>query len=108
MTKKKEARFEPSVCRGQFYKIRVLMVRWLIRFELRLVASRKDEQDRAADHRSLEDVVVECPWHGSVWDCVYVSLPNEDLKCLQSCDPADTEHVHYFARSCSPIGSNFV
>ena len=57
-TKKREARFEPLVCRGQFYKIRVPMVRWFTRSELRLVASRKDERDRAVDHKSLEDAVV--------------------------------------------------
>ena len=34
------------------------MVRWFMRSGLRLVSSRKDEQDRAVDHRSLEDTVV--------------------------------------------------
>ena len=34
------------------------MVRWFTRSELRLVASRKDERDRAVDHKSLEDAVV--------------------------------------------------
>jgi hypothetical protein len=66
------------------------MVRWFTRSELRLVASRKDEQDRAVDHKSLEDAVVMS--HGTDHSLgLCMSLSNENLRCLQSCDPADTE-----------------
>lgn len=99
---RKEARYEPPVRRSQFYKIRVSMVRWFIRSELRLISSREDEQDRAIDHRSLEDVVVVIVVSHGTDHCVYVTLSRKNLKCLQSCDPADTGKYICLARGCGP------
>ena len=88
--KKQESNLQ---CAGvsQFYKIRVPMVRRFIRSELRLVTSKKDEQDREVDHTQPRGAVAVMS-HGT----------DHSLGCMSPCQ------ARIYSRVIQPIQSKYV